>query len=367
MLKTPSQLWRQQIALCMPHLICFALLTSQIYAVDAQEVSASPSADTGEAALEIADIRQSKAICSAAFSPDGRHLAIGRGEALEVYEVATKTLLVSDRQDTKRWIHDGFENSLWSVAYSPDGKVLAAGRGDGVVLVYDTVKYERLSTLLHCEKRLGAPFFNWPAVNHVSFTMDGNKLVSAGGDQRIVVWDADSWKQQRTISTAGSVQRFAIAPDEHVLAGVTRGGDLVLYDIAVPAEPRRIQTFGVEKAVVFSRDGQRLFAAIDDKVGVWDVKSGKLVRTLDSESAIGLYAMPDGAELCIVDQLSVIQFYSLDTFQLVRTLGESRVKEMGKDRLGLLAKSHTRYFAISPQANLIVTGSKELIFTRLDE
>jgi len=66
---------------------------------------------------------------SVAFSPDGKTLASGSGEDIQLWDVAT-----GKEQATLQEGHNGY---VRSVAYSPDGKTLASGSDDMTIKLWD--------------------------------------------------------------------------------------------------------------------------------------------------------------------------------------------------------------------------------------
>ncbi len=76
--------------------------------------------------VEVMDIvRQA---CCAAFSPDGRMLAVGNGKQVFLLEMATLKL---------RGQFSGHEWDVTALAWSPDGRLLASGSVDTTILVWD--------------------------------------------------------------------------------------------------------------------------------------------------------------------------------------------------------------------------------------
>jgi WD40 repeat protein len=134
------------------------------------------------------------------------------------------------------------------------------------------------------------------------------RLASAGGDQTVIVWDAASGLELRTLKGhPAAVSSVAFSPDGQRLASAS--GDFDHQGKRVPAEVkiwdatsgREIRTlkgqFGAINSVAFSPDGQRLAGASEDHtVKVWDVASGLELRTVKGhEFAVSSVAFsPDG-------------------------------------------------------------------------
>lgn len=171
---------------------------------------------TGQRVQQIAQGRER--ICSVAFSPDGRTLAVGaRGRRVQLWDVSTWTKRSEfDGGETARFTPDGKglfsgggvsvgrilnvetgvpqvvftdqPGSLWDLAFAPDGRMLATGE-------------DRLKIW---DARSGAKIFEWKpppqgdgapgAVCAVAFAPDGKTLVAAGWDGAVTVWDVSAPK-----------------------------------------------------------------------------------------------------------------------------------------------------------------------------
>jgi len=79
----------------------------------------------------------------------------------------------------------GHSEAILNVSFSPDGKYLASGGGDATVRIWD------LSTEMPLKTMIGHT--NWVQV--VRWSPDGQKLSSAGADGEIRVWYGDSGKR----------------------------------------------------------------------------------------------------------------------------------------------------------------------------
>lgn len=153
---------------------------------------------------------------AAAFSPDGRTLAIGntleRHSQLSLFDVATGKL----------------RRNLWqsilpsSITYFPDGKTLVVGGIDGAVRLCDNQTGKVSRTLTGHSTR----------VSCVTFSPDGATLASASEDRTVKLWDVPSGTLQRTlIGHKSTVDSVDISPDGATLASGSADGTVKLWRI----------------------------------------------------------------------------------------------------------------------------------------
>jgi WD40 repeat protein len=118
-------------------------------------------------------------VSAVAFSPDGSLIASGGGE---------KTV-------TLRTVPDGSEvgepmrapEPLTTVRFSPDGRLAVAGTQAGAILIFDVESRQPLGEPLAGHAR---------TVYSVAFTGDGRRVVSAGGDGRVLLWNVEPWASE---------------------------------------------------------------------------------------------------------------------------------------------------------------------------
>jgi WD40 repeat protein len=161
-LKTPALGWKS-FAVLSPDgrtLVSFSAGNS----VDLWEIPSGKHLDTLP--------RRNSFVLSAAFSPDGNLLAIGRGD-VEIWNLALRkpiTTLPSQQYGVS------------SLAFSRDGRTLASGSTDGVKLWNVNTGYETL--MLHLN-----------GVSQVGFSPDGNTLAATSLERTTRLWRAASLEE----------------------------------------------------------------------------------------------------------------------------------------------------------------------------
>ncbi|MCA9012524.1 MAG: hypothetical protein KDB01_22390 [Planctomycetaceae bacterium] len=127
-------------------------------------------------------------VLSLAFSPDGKLLAAGGGEAsrsgqLTIWNVADAKLV--------REFPDAHSDTVYGLEFSADGKFLASAAADKFVKVFNVATGEFVRAFEGHTHH----------VMDVSWKGDGTALASAGADNAIKVWNTETGEQSRTIAT----------------------------------------------------------------------------------------------------------------------------------------------------------------------
>ena len=188
-------------------------------------------------------------------------------------------------------------------AVSDDGRTILLGGGDGAVRFVDLA---RGATRL-------APGRHDGGVASVAFSPDGRTAVTAGKDNRIIIWDTRSGTERETLATASWTDELAISPDGRTLYSAGLDGKVVVWDLA--GDRRLGRTFGVgpdeyvpyeydeRVAHSVSPDGRLLVVGHQD--GTVTVTDARTLRTLREFRGVprgpvfGLGFMPGGRLLAV--------------------------------------------------------------------
>jgi tetratricopeptide (TPR) repeat protein len=202
-------------------------------------------------------------VCSLAFSPDGRTLAVGTAEPAFV-------LLRDLEADKLRGASIPFRTIVTHLVFSPDGTRLAAGSHDSTARLVDVATGQSVGDL-HQQRS--------PALG-LAFSPDGRHLLLAEGHPSTArIWDARSGQPASTaIAHASQIVEYSLAfsPDGSTFAVGCEDGSVRLWDVATarPVGPARMVR-GRALGVSFSPDGHSLMAVGDGgDVRSWPLPSG---------------------------------------------------------------------------------------------
>ncbi len=219
-----------------------------------------------------------------AFSPDGRLLAAGSGDA---------TIYVFDTPSRQVRFLRGHEDQIYAMAFSPDGATLASADWSGVILLWDmaTGRARRLSG------HVGA-------INYMAFAPDGAHLATGGADGTVRIWDTIAASPPVVLpSHEGEAYGVAYSGDGALLASGGADRRIIVRDAVSHEVLREITGHGDTVAdIAFSPSGDRLASAsLDGAVRIWDVGTGALLETLDSgnDKTWDVAFAPDGHHVLV--------------------------------------------------------------------
>jgi WD40 repeat protein/tRNA A-37 threonylcarbamoyl transferase component Bud32 len=205
------------------------------------------------------------------FSPDGRTLYScgghwerpGSGE-LFAWETGTWK---------RTWNLTGKFGTMWRLAIAPNGKSLALASARTVQL-WDTARQRRLHSIASAE-----------TVHDVAFRADGRRVAAALHDS-VRVYDTTTGKQVAEFTKLPGVDMRAIAwhPKEELLAVGSFSGKSFLLNLdtgAIDVLDQRNDVYGQITGAAFALQGGRVaFSGSDGTVHLWQTATRKLITVL---------------------------------------------------------------------------------------
>ena len=152
---------------------------------------------------------------AAAFSPDGRFLAVaGTGPSVTIHDLR--------RGEARRHKARGAGESseIYGLAFAPGGALLAAAHNDSTVTVWDVASGRQVHDF----------FVRDAAAMDLAYSPDGRCLATAQADGVVYLWDpATSRRLAALAGHDGEVVALAFSPAGDVLASGGRDGTAILW------------------------------------------------------------------------------------------------------------------------------------------
>jgi len=227
---------------------------------------------------------------------------------------------------------------MWSAVFSPDGKRLVT-TDDQNAQVWDAQSYRPLFTLPHGD-----------TVYQAVYSFDGTRIVTAGGDGAVRIWDAARGTLVRELQRGSTKPRYyvvAVSPDDKLVAAIGLEGAAVhVWDTgtgALLAELR--QDASVLPSLTFSSDGHWLATSSDNDVRVFDTRTWAQVRVIPGPAFYRLSWDPNSPRLLTGNVKGDASIWAIPSGERIHHLRESG--------------EPVDAVAFSPDGQLVVVASRD--------
>jgi hypothetical protein len=247
------------------------------------------------------------------LSPDGRRLVMA-GNPLTVFATGISEAN-GRREPSLKPLYGirGHAGETVIASFSPDGRTIAAGGTDGVTTLLDSVAGHELTRLRgHCGRVLA-----------LAFSEDGLLLATGGADGTTRIWSVALNRLEHAISTRdGAVRSVALASKGMRLA---TGGDsgAKIWDIGSGRLLRSIPHNGVVTRVAFRPDASQVAVAGGIIANIWDTTSGRLISGLPGHVAgvnAAAFRPPLGKDVATASGDGTVRLWDVDSGKVLLSL-----------------------------------------------
>jgi WD40 repeat protein len=322
----------------------------------------------------LADITAARGITAAAFSPDGRWLAIAPQGAGTIE-------LWNPRTVERLRVLDTAGAVVHQIVFAPDGKrvaaILESAAEDGSVRVWGVADGEAEAVLAGHERG---------AVG-LAFNTDGARLLTTSGDGTVRLWEVTSGRRLLEIPPEIAIQRLevgamlgldgtriasstrklldpetgasvgdlpsqgnltamAVSPDGELFASGVANGTVYVYEFATGRLVARLAGHSLAvRAAAFSANGTRLVSvSTDGTARLWDVRAATEIRVFSGHEAPveEVFLTPDARRIVTASRDGTVRIWDVEGPELCRLPGQPE---------------RPRAVALSPDGTLLVASA----------
>ncbi len=247
---------------------------------------------------------------------------------------------------------------IQSLALHPDGKLVFAAQRERI-LILDLAARKQVGSLgpdpLKTATNPGARLGQANLISAVAVSADGQKLVAAGTNGRLQLWDLASGELRAQSDRIGSLVSQAVVFDSargRILAGMERGA-LIVYDLELRHRFTLLGHQGTINHLVVAPDQQTILTSSYDRtVRQWTIRSRAATRVLGRHAGIGrtLQTTPDSRHAVSGGSDGLVKLWDLEAggVREVKLPGKSgvRASSLSGDGERLLAAAGDQVFVL---------------------
>lgn len=267
-----------------------------------------------------------------AFTLDGGRVAVALGESPEgitsfrdtrLTHAATHTGIFDTKSGELVVELAGHEGHEIGRAFRPDGRRVVTAGLDSIISLWDA----ETGRLLDSERS------EHGRMNLVSFDHEGHLVVVGNEDGTFTIWElsADRLKQTLTVPAHHGAVFARFSPDGERIATASEDSTGGIWDVAGNLITRLIGHTAVAWNVAWAPDGDTVATvSIDGSIRIWNPETGDLRMTLTAPDypVASSEISPDGIMAVPAGQKGRVYLYTLKDDELVRLARERLTREL---------------------------------------
>lgn len=210
-------------------------------------------------------------------------------------------------------VFEGHTEPVRRAIFSTDGKRILSAGWDKTIRLWNVESGQTIKEFVGHQD----------AVLSARFLKQGNQILSASKDKTIRIWDVESGEEiTRMEGHTGFVYDVAILPGEERALSCSRDQTLRLWNLKTGDCVREFPKQNSVLSVAISPDGKTAITGSVDSPQVWDIETARVIGRLQGHSSPikTIDVSPDGKLIATGGEDGMIHFWDLESLDLISTI-----------------------------------------------
>lgn len=202
------------------------------------------------------------------FSPDGKNLVSAHVNKIKIWDLVTGNLC--------QILSGHYNSNILSISFSSNGEYIISAGCDKMIRIWDAKNYALITAL--------SDHTDW--VRDVAISPNGEFIVSGSDDKTVKIWSTKTRQVLHTLVHARGLKCVVFSPDGKMIASGCDDGIVKIFNVETGS---LIQTLTGHTnwviCVSFSLDGKTIVSGSHDKtIRIWNIQTGEVIRKLEENS-----------------------------------------------------------------------------------
>lgn len=275
---------------------------------------------------------------SISISPDGEKLAAAYHSYWGSSSIINAIKIFNTESGSLIRTIEGHTNTILSVSFSHDGNQIVSTSNDKTIRTWDTDS----GNLLHIFEEYSTPV-------SATFSPDGKQIVSTHSDGTVKIRDTETAEPFFSLSYPFEFSSIAYSPNGKQIAATSWNHTVRLWDAETGTEIKEFKGHNkITRRVAFSPNGKHLISTAwyEDPVIIWDIETGEIIKKIEEPASVySANYSPDGK-----------------LFVTACDNGKVTIRDAESGRPIQILEGHTwrvEYAAFDPSGKMIISASAD--------